>query len=459
MAQLRIERIPRPAASAHEDRVAGQRQEFEGYDALLPDETLSSWADRHQFIRLTSDDPKERNFGTLDVDLPGAQRSLLRALRHSAAAPDAWLLPPHQRTLHCVRCLAEDWALGLPSFERRAWSVAWRTCCQRHGVLFDSDRKPVPGWRSVLGAPNWSGEEISIYLRGGLGVVLALDLHRDRRAIHLESALANGKRKGAWFPNGLDTSSLRDAYRAIVTDLIAQFFMDSDEAPESLPNGDFNRHQNPNRFAVNVLAEAILSEWTNTPLPGCASAQSTNLLVRAIGWGQERPTKLRCGQVLFRGPSARRRDLTHYEKLIGAAQYRRLAHPAAQDHWGYFTLPEARRLGVDIGCHLRWLADQTRQGQFLAFDARGGRLTENPALPEALRLQPEDVEPYKLLLPAWAFGPPKPPTVWDNEGWTLLGPRTQAWELRQRAEMRRTKKQSRRSVRFQGTSQAPNQSP
>ena len=447
MARLRIQRtLTKPASSNCEVRTTGQSLEYERYDDLLPDETLSSWAHRHQFVRLTSDDEKERDFGTLNIDLPGAQRSLLRDLRHAATAPDAWLLRPHQRTLQCVKCLAEDRVLGLPFFERRAWSVAWRTCCPRHGMLFDSDRNTMPGWQSCLSAPDWSGCVIAIVLKGR--VVLELDLYGGHRAIHLESALADAKQEAAWFPQGLDASSLRDAYQTIVTDLIAQFDLERDEVPTDLPDGEFNRQLNPHRFAVNAMAEAILSEWTNTPLPECAWAQSTNLLVRAIGWGQERPAIHQSGQVLFRGPLERMRELTHFETLLGPSLYRNLSDPTAREHWGYFTLPEARRLSLGIGGALQWLADLTRQGQFLAFDARRGCLTENSALPERFRLERKDAEPYKLLLPSWAFGPPEPPPIWNKENCMLLGPQSPEWELRRKAERRRSKKQSRRSVCF-----------
>lgn len=447
MSRLRIERTS-PTSPHCELRIAGE--ESEGYDDLLPDETLSSWSQRHQFVRLTSNDREERDFGTLQVDLPGAQQSLLRELCHAATAPDAWLLRRHQRTLHCVKCLAEDKVLGLPPFERRAWAVAWRTCCPRHGMLFDSGKKKMPSWESCLSAPGWSGDEIAIVLNRPFGVVLAFNLHGDHRAIHLETALADADQGAVWFPQGLDASSLREAYQRIVTDLIEQFYMQRSAAPTDLPNGEFNGQLNPNRFAVNAMAEAILSEWTNTPLPECARAQNTSLLVRAIGWGQGRPTILRRGQVLFRGPVERRCELTHYGTLLGLSQYQNLSNPTACEHWGYFTLPEARRLNLDTAVALQWLVDLTHRGQFLAFDAKGGCLTENPALPERSRLRQEDAESYKLLMPSWAFGPPTPPAVWNQEDYVLFGPRSPEWVLRWKAIRRRSEKQSRRNVRFQG---------
>ena len=441
MARLRIERMSTRSASLNDKiQIVGQRKGFEDYGALLPDETISSWADRHEFIRLTSDDRDERDFGTLDVDLPGARQSLVKGLSRAATAPDAWLLRQHQRTLHCVRCLAEDRVHGLPSCERRAWSVAWRTCCPRHGMLFDSDREVMPSWYSSLAAPYWNGNEIRIVIKNLFAVVLVLDLHGDHRAIHLESALADEKKAGAWFPRGLDASSLRDAYRAIVTDLISQFYMEREGTPEGLPSGEFNRELNPNRFAVNAMAEAVLSEWTNTPLPKCASAQSTDLLVRAIGWGKGLPTVLRRGQVLVRGPLGRSLQLTRYQTLFDPGQHQNLLNPTTNEHWGYFTLPEARRLGIDICSAVRWLAELTRKGQFLAFDVRAGCLTENVALKKEFRLQPKDAEPYKLILPSWAFGPTEPPTFCNKEDYSFFGSWSPELLLRQKAKRQFTKK-------------------
>jgi hypothetical protein len=281
-------------------------------------------------------------------------------------------------------------------------------------MLFDSDRSAMPSWHSELFTPDWNGEKIAIVFKRPFVVVLDLDLHGDHRAIHLETALDEEKQDGAWSPNGLDASSLRDAYRTIVTDLISQFHMDYGPPTEGMPNGEFNRQLNPNRFAINAMAEAILSEWTNTPLPKSALRQSTGLLVRAIGWGKGVPTIRRRGQVLFRGPFERKQPLTHYKAVLGSIRYGHLSSPTASKHWGYFTFPEARRLGLNVDGASRWLVDLTRRGQFLAFDANRGRLTENKTLSDKFRLQPEDAEPYKVLLPGWAFGPPNPSTSSDD---------------------------------------------
>lgn len=453
MARLRIElHSPRSALLRTEIRPDHEGSERQEYKALLPDETVSSWVGRHCFLQLTSDDMDERSFGTLEVDLPAAPRSLLSDLRNAAKPPDAWMLWPWQRTLHCARCLAEDWVSGLPPYERRAWAVAWRTCCPRHGMLFEAERNPVPTWPSVLTAPFWSGDEIAIVPKCRFSAVPRLGLHGDRRAIHLESALAKGKRRTAWFPQGFDGASLRTVYQAIVTDLLGQFSMETDGTPEEIPNKEFNRQRNANRFAVNALVEAILSKWTDTPLPDCASAQRTDLLVRAIGWGEERPVSIRRGQVLFPGPCERFCELTRYKSLLRSNQYQKLSNPAESRHQGYFTLSEARQLDLNIEESLRWLAGLTRGGQFLAFDATAGCLTENPALPEVCRLQPGVSQPDKLLLPAWVFSPPKIEPQ-DDLMLIVIESKYPDIELRWKARRRRWNRDSRRVVRFQHSTQ------
>lgn len=246
-----------------------RRGDSSPYQPLLPDETVSSWVARHPFIELSSDDReyRERDFGALTLDLPGAGEPLMNALRRAAAPPDAWLLRPDQRTLVCARCQAVDWSFGTPCYQRRAWCVAWRTCCALHGMLFDTELSRAPTWSKLLLSSSWSGAEVALMHKRPFGAMLALGLHGDRRAIHLEAALDEENRQAAWFPKGLTDQSLRDLYQTIVTDLLAQFYLRRDGPLEERPNSGFNRSLNPNRFSINVLAEAILSEWTQTPLP------------------------------------------------------------------------------------------------------------------------------------------------------------------------------------------------
>lgn len=379
--------------------------EFDVYRALLPDETVSSWVGRHHFLRLISDDThewQEKDFGTLDVDMPAAPQQLLRDLHRAAEIPDAWMLQPWDRTLRCPRCIAEDWACGLPFYNRRAWAVGWRTCCQRHGRLFDAAQDPMPEWPRLLMIPPWSSNAISIKRRSRFDDDLVYDLHSDRRAIHLEGALTEGMHRAAWFPGGLDDKSLRVVYQAMVANLLWQFRMERRRAPEKMTRAQFNCELNSNRFTVNVLAEAILSKWTNTPLPDCVSAQRTDLLVRAIGWGEERPTPVQPDQVLFRGPYERFFEVTRYEGMLGASLHQKLPTLGEWGAEGYVTLMEAKELGMSVSRGVCWIEDMVRKGQFLAFDSRTGSLTENPTLPKRCRLHPLAAIAHRVLLPPWA---------------------------------------------------------
>lgn len=379
--------------------------ESDVFKALLPDETVSSWVGRHHFLRLISDDSHdlhEKDFGTLDVDIPAVPQQLFRDLHRAAEMPDAWMLQPWERTFRCPRCVAEDWACGLPFYKRRAWAVGWKTCCQRHGMLFDTAQGPMPEWPYLLTIPFWSGNAISVKRRSRFDDYLVCDLRGDRRAIHLEGALTDGMYRATWFPSGLDDKSLRVVYQAMVTDLLRQFGMGRRRVSEEMASKRFNCELNSNRFTVNVLAEAILSKWTNTPLPDCASAQRTDLLVRTIGWGEERPTPVQPDQVLFRGPYERFFEITRYEGLLGASLHQKLPTLGEWGAEGHVTLMEARELGMSVSRSLRWIDGLVREGQFLAFDTRTGCLTENPALPERCRLHPHDAIASRVLLPPWA---------------------------------------------------------
>jgi hypothetical protein len=422
-----------------------------GYLPLQTDETVASWARRQSGVHLQSDSRDEDTFGQLAIDLPKLPRTLRQQLQRAAQPPDAWLLRPYQRTLQCPRCIAEDWAQGVPAHHRRAWCVAWRTCCPRHGPMFDLDtvsRKTPPTWECLLDGPRWIGQDLSIVHTRPHWVLLNLSLGSDRRAVHLEAALA-GRRRGAWFPKGMTQTTLRETYQEIVSDLLAQVELAHDGPEDQLPHPGFNREQNGNRFAINVLTEAILSEWTNTPLPTSVLAQRTTLLVRVIGWGEGRPSFVRAGQVLFRGPIERMRPLVRYATLLRPKDYAQLARPMEASHVGYLTLPEARLLGVPCRETVTRIAQMTAQGQFLAFDARRGCLVENPFLPIQARLAPEQA-PREVILPEWAFRPPlaHAQVAVSDELRQLFGPKSPDMELRWAARQRRWRREERKGVRF-----------
>ena len=429
-----------------------RREALAPYSPLFPDETVESWANRQHDVQLSCDSREERTFGELMIDLPQLPRALRQQLKQAAKPPDAWLLPDYQRTLLCARCQAEDWSQGVPAYKRRDWCVAWRTCCPKHGPYFDTDnRRAPPKWTTLLDGPSWSGQELDIIHRRPHGVLLTFELGTDRRAIHLEAALA-GRQHAPWFPHGLSNASLRLIYRDLVSDLLHQFYFSREGSPECLPNPGFTRALNSNRFAINVLVEAILSVWTHTPLPEPALAPRTQLLVRAIGWGAARPPKAGANHVLFRGPSERDTALAGYAKYLRAKDYAGLAAADAEEQWGYLTLPEARLIGLECSDTVRHLAQLTRQGQFLAFDGRRGRLTENPYLPDRARLPRERDNPV-VILPAWAYRLPTPPPplpVPDALRLTFRRPPEEV-ALRWKAIARRWRREERKTVRFSPT--------
>jgi hypothetical protein len=318
-------------------------------------------------------------------------------------------------------------------------------------MLLNADPDPVPTWPYLLSTPVWSNGDIRLSRKRPYHAALSIGLYGDRRAIHLEEALATGPRRAVWFPKGLGASSLRWIYPEIVNDLMNEFYLQFDRGTVELPDPRFNDKLNSYRFAVNAMAEAILSVWTNTPLPDCASAQRTHLIVRAIGWGDNRPAAIRRGQVLFSSPYERTCDLSPYKAMLRPRQYQKLSNPTKRKHRGYFTLSEARQLGFNVASALHWLSDLTRKGQFLAFHAKSGRLSENVALPEGLRLQPADAEHYRLVLPEWAFGPPKPktPVVRSKKDRTMFEQPSPEPDLLGKALRRRETADSQRNVRFQ----------
>lgn len=294
----------------------------------------------------------------------------------------------------------------------------------------------------------WSGRELDIILHRPNHVLLTLALGADRRAIHLEAALA-GRRHAVWYPKGLTNASLREIYRGLVADLLQQFLLSCEGTHEQLPHPGFNRALNANRFAINVFVEAILSVWTDTPLPDSALALRTQVLVRAIGWGRERPADGRANHVLFRGPRQRVTSLADYAKHLRASDYARIAAAEADKHWGYLTLPEARLIGLRCRDSVGHLATLTRQGQFLAFDGRRGVITENKNLPDRARLSPE-YRSKEMILPAWAYQSQKQtPACSIGEAARYLFSEPPAdVALRLKAQARRSRREERKSLRF-----------
>lgn len=78
------------------------------------------------------------------------------------------------------------------------------------------------------------------------------------------------------------------------------------------------------------------------------------------------------------------------------------------------------------------------------------RLIDNPAVPELCRLLPAEANSHDMLLPGWAFRPPKfdPHFAILDELRYLFSPRPEESEMRQKARDGRSHQAARKSVRF-----------
>lgn len=277
---------------------------------LLPDESVSSWKFRNRgflgggAVRMPQGS-RDRDFGNLQPTTPAIPESLFTQLQAAARPPDPWLVATVSRQF-CPRCLAEAYAIGRPHYIRRAWRIAWHTCCQQHGGFhLESEADQLHGpyaiyRRPLLGLayPAWSTPGEVIFQ--GVRVELC-----GRRAVHLENALSGFKLNAqrSWRPKYLDPLALRSAYALIVRtlvkrlarDVVAPEFLKFDDRRTRVSSGPTSRTWKDlgvfyllppwQRFSINVLAESILSVWTMSPLPREAGSDNhTKKLVAAIGW-------------------------------------------------------------------------------------------------------------------------------------------------------------------------------
>jgi hypothetical protein len=305
--------------------------------APFEDETIFSWKLRHPFIGHTVGmalGSRDRDFGSLRLKQSDIPVSIAEQLRKAAEAPDSWLLRPGKNRQFCPRCLAEDWASGKTPYARRAWRIAWHTCCQQHGLyVLEWKAAELHGFKTAIHAPlvgisypKWRAPvelHFEAYCKTAAGEVKRVTTFRrplvGRRAVHLENALSGYTFSDyrRWHPRGLDAATLREVYAAIVKALVMQFSIDL--LPSVAGEIDIARQRDPKRFSsavwahlgmfyrfipkvrfsINVLAEAILAEWTKSPLPGEAGSHAcTQQLVKAIGWelgapGTTEPDKCR----------------------------------------------------------------------------------------------------------------------------------------------------------------------
>lgn len=299
----------------HFDPPIGVSHETVGLSLFL-DESLSSWKRRNPHLwramEMTALSFRDGDFGQLRLKEPLISDQLFLQLQRSAEAPDPWLLLPWNKQF-CPRCWGEDWVSGQIPYARRSWRIAWRTCCPKHGLYELVKKENERLFRFPLDCstlPRWNRpEEVQFKSRRSMwtNLVLGKDLRLaivGRRAIHIESALEGQSHSPRWYPYGIERSLLRPAYASVVKALMKQFSLDLCFARsgklyppthQRRPNrfksevwrdlGLFYHLGPSERFALNVLVEAILSNISDSPLPGDAGAhRHTQNLVRAINW-------------------------------------------------------------------------------------------------------------------------------------------------------------------------------
>lgn len=397
---------------------------------LLPDETLSSWVNRHRGrVRATSDadegesgevDGRELDFDSLQIDLPSAPPELITKLRHSAEAPDLWDRLASSQPRYCPACHLGDWSTGRPKYFRRSWAVAWQTCCPKHGPLI---KLPYCGeeesvHRTLAREPWRNG---TVQLSRNTLLCWPISIFRDNRALHLEAALRAvvPASKPAWFPRTLTRASLRPVYRLLITALVAQLsdalpfdrsFPIHQEVTDDEAFAIFAKLPIERQFALNVFAEAILAVWSETPLPvHQASELRTRLLVRMLGWRFAAPPRHHEGDVLFRSPSGVFRPPpvrleARCAERLGHSLPKEVGRVTSHDIW--LTKRELECLGWDgiifgRARALKVVADLTNAGRLGSFDRKRGRLKRiaHPvplSMVETERLQSEGVR-----LPPW----------------------------------------------------------
>lgn len=383
---------------------------------LQPDERLSCWIARNPVSVEPRDEEREQDYGELELKLPSALKT---GLQHAAIAPDAWMLRPQDRTLYCPQCMAGDWAMGRPTYWRRSWTVAWRTCCPCHGMLLDTYRRDARvTFVATLMHRGWQGRELGIWSFGrGRKLYLDLAIGKDHRAVHLERALEVGEcaQRDGWFPAGFDGLSLRHAYAAIVRALLEQFYFGHvDDDPEQEATdvattrqlGAFLWLPNPIRYAINVLAEAVVADWSDTPLPDVARAFRTRLLLHAIGWSREPlpPAAADYVRLCPYIPAPHPRRLANCARHFAQADGQVLLanHPASRQG---FTRRQAEAIGANTASFDR-LHQLTALGRLGWFEPRRGILQPRVG---AVPLSRDEFQGLSdLRLPAWVEQFPQP---------------------------------------------------
>lgn len=387
---------------------------------LLPDETLSSWVARQPGRVYETSDSRSRDldFDKVELDLPTASANLKAKLRRAATRPDPWMLPREWRTRYCPECRVVDWATGNPKYLRRSWAVAWRTCCPKHGPLVDCDRShPEVPLREVLDHRAWGS--LVIFLNRHCEPYARINITGERRAVHLESALATSEATSGytkWFPRGLTCASLMSTYCALITALMDQLevvpWRQSVASESSASNDDplvaFGRLPAIRQFGINVCVEAILAEWSKTPLPAKhALARRTELIVRVLGWGCRGASSRHPDAVLFGVP--RQCIMPTFGILktsFGNANECTSVpgEPRATDSlliW--LTKQDADLLGWGWQCRSEAsvIAHLARAGRLGSYDERHGRLKRTLYPIPMSEVEIDAINSRSLRLPSW----------------------------------------------------------
>lgn len=206
------------------------------------------------------------------------------------------LLAEEDQTLYCPRCWLVQLSRGEPIHSHRSWDFTYCTACQNHGMLLDTDRRCFFP-RTIYSIVN-EANKMSLYSavafhypRTRLTVMpefVCMNLGNDIRAIHLEATLLEEVLGvvAHWHPGQLSAWRLERLYRHIVPVLCDQFGWPARSKKDRL--GAFPRMPNVARNGINIMAEAVLAVWLNSPVPQ-ASHERSIALAEVIGWWPERP--------------------------------------------------------------------------------------------------------------------------------------------------------------------------
>lgn len=208
------------------------------------------------------------------------------------------LLPEEDRTLYCPGCWQAQIGRGEKNSFNPLWTLECVTTCCNHGKLSDTERsRDYPrDLRHIEAEARQQTRSSPIAIRfprssswDRLPKCVVMGLGDDVRSIHLENALLKeqlGYQHVDWWPAKVSSHRLEKLYRSLVISLCAQFGWSS--ATSRREFRPFVGMPNEARYSINVMVEAVLAIWLDTPLPDVVSHERSQALVEVIGWGPER---------------------------------------------------------------------------------------------------------------------------------------------------------------------------